>query len=65
MLNSAREIRKSKGATQREVSIATGITERTIARLEAGHFINSKNLVKLADYYEVTTDSLLGRQPKV
>ncbi|MCL2438729.1 MAG: helix-turn-helix domain-containing protein [Coriobacteriia bacterium] len=62
MLNAAREIRYVKGTTQREVSIATGITERTIARLEAGHYINSKNLVKLADYYGVTTDRLLGRE---
>ena len=61
LMNRAQKIRNDLGKTQREVSIAVGITERTIARLEGGLKCSGRNLEKLADYYECTIDELLGR----
>ena len=56
-----KELRKSKGLTQRQVANALGITERSYQRYEAENNPNNETLIKLADYFDVSTDYLLGR----
>ncbi|MCL2852324.1 MAG: helix-turn-helix domain-containing protein [Defluviitaleaceae bacterium] len=57
-----KELRKSKGLSQREVGEAIGITERSYRRYEAGDMDPSAtNIVNLADFFGVSADYLLGR----
>jgi len=57
-----KELRKAKGVTQRQVADFLGIKERSYQNYE---YENSEapyaTLAKLADYFEVSTDYLLGR----
>lgn len=57
-----RTIRKSKNATQKDVAIAVGVTERNYQDWEYG---NTKPgfdaLIALADYFNVSLDYLVGR----
>lgn len=56
-----RKIRQDSGFTQQQVSIYTSISQSTIARFETGNRIpDSEQLAILADFYEVSTDWLLG-----
>ena len=56
-------IRKGKKATIQEVSAGAGIASRTYQNYEYGkREISADALVKLADFYGVTTDYLLGRE---
>lgn len=57
-----KEIRESKGKTQRQTAIALGVTERTICRAEAGENVGMKLITELADYFGTSTDKLLGRE---
>ena len=57
-----KELRKESGQTQAQVGIATGIGERNYQRFEAGeNFPSVENLCRLADYFEVSLDYLMGR----
>ena len=57
-----KELRKEKDVTQREVAKAVNVAQNTIAGYETGAKEPSLTvLVALADYYEVTTDYILGR----
>ena len=57
-----RELRKEKKLKQRELAALLGVTEVHYRRVEAGTFYPEiPNLIKLADYFGVTTDYLLGR----
>lgn len=57
-----KEARKNKGFTQKQVSEFLEISERSYQRYESGaHEFNFKTLIKLADYFDVSTDYLLGR----
>lgn len=57
-----RAVRKSKKATQKEVAVAVGVTERNYQDWEYG---NTKPgfdaLIALADYFNVSLDYLCGR----
>ena len=57
-----REIRKSKKATQKDVALAVGVTERNYQDWEYG---NTKPgfdaLIALADFFDVSIDYLVGR----
>ena len=56
-------LRKTKGLTQGEVARALGITQSTLARFESGvRQPDVEMVVKLANYYEVTVDELLGSE---
>ena len=60
-----RSIRKDHKATIQAVSEGSGIALRTYQNYEYGkREISAEALVKLADYYRVTTDYLLGREPE-
>lgn len=59
-----RALREENGLTIRQVSDATGITERTINMLEKGSQPSYRSLVKLADFFGVSTDYILNRATK-
>ena len=57
-----KELRKAKGVTQRQMADLLGIAERNYQRYETGVVDpTSSNAMKLADFFEVPTDYLLGR----
>ncbi len=62
MVDRLKELRRVKGVTQKDAADYMGISERNYRRYEISD-INptASNLMKLADYYGVTTDYLLGR----
>ena len=55
-----KEIRKIKGVTQKQAAEALSMTERNYQRLEASSNPSNENLIKIANYFEVSTDYLLG-----
>jgi len=58
-------IRNKKGVTQKEAADALGISPNTYKNYEQGmREPNNDMLCKLADYFQVTTDYLLGRAPQ-
>ena len=61
-----KELRKRCSLSQKQISIAVEINERTYRRYEAGDIEPSaSNINKLADYFQVSTDYLLGRTDKI
>jgi len=57
-----KELRKAKGVTQKQVADFLSIAERNYRRYEAGDVDpTGSTAIKLADYFEVTIDYLLGR----
>lgn len=60
-----RHLRNLKGLTQRELGDIVGVTQQAVGRWEAGlAFPDTPTLVRLADFFNVTTDYLLGREEK-
>ena len=59
-----RELRESKGLTRRQVSIATGITEGTLWRIERKGVDNPNmsTVSALAEFYEVPIGELVGKE---
>jgi len=56
-----KELRKARKMTQRQMADALGITERSYQRYEAENNPKNETLIKLADFFDVSTDYLLGR----
>lgn len=56
-----KELRKSKGLTQKQMAETFDMTERNYQRLEATDTPSNETLIKFADFFEVPTDYLLGR----
>ena len=57
------QLREDRGFTFREVALATGLTEQTIRNIESDpQRAIARNIDRLADFYGVTTDQLLGRE---
>lgn len=56
-----KELRKQVNVTQADVAKECDMTERNYQRLEAGNKASQDNIIKLADYFNVSTDYLLGR----
>ena len=58
-------LRQKKGLTKKAVAKAIGITERAYIAYEYGERdVSTETLVKLAKYFGVTTDYLLGIETK-
>jgi len=58
-----KELRKQRKLTKKEVAESIGITERAYSTYEYGERdVSTETLSKLADFYNVTTDYLLGRE---
>ena len=62
--NTLISIRNSKGYSKKTVSEMTGIPYTTYIKYESGERkdLSMDSIVKLADFYHVTTDYLLGRE---
>ena len=59
-----KELRKEKGITQEELAETFGVTSQSISKWELG--INCPDITmlpKIADYYRVSIDELLGYKP--
>lgn len=57
-----KSLRKASGKTQKQMGEMLGLTERTFRQYEAGEVDPpSSKLRKLADFFDVSTDYLLGR----
>lgn len=57
-----KELREDRDLRQSDVARATGIDQRTISNYETGRSNpDSYALIKLADFFEVSVDYLLGR----
>ncbi len=55
-------LRESELLTQKEIADILFITQRTYSYYETGtHDIPTQTLIKLADYYNVSVDYILGR----
>ena len=62
---SLKENRKSRNLTQAQLAKATQIPQSTISAWEKGVNIpNVADCIKLADFYEITLDELVGRDKK-
>ena len=60
------EIRQQKGLTQVDIAKHLQITQQTYSSYETGkRQMNFETLCLLADFYDVSTDYLLGRQDAV
>ncbi len=57
-------IRKDRGYSKKTVSEMTGIPYTTYIKYESGERkdISMDSIIKLADFYHITTDYLLGRK---
>lgn len=63
-----KELRNKKGLTQLRLATELNTTQNTISRYETGeHEPGIAELIKIADYFNVSVDYLLGRtdDPKV
>lgn len=64
-MNRIRQLRKKEGLTLQQVADAFGVGNNTLSRYETGEREPSMQfLIKLADFFDVTVDYLIGREPK-
>lgn len=63
-MNRLKELRKLKNLTQRELAKQIGITQPALSNYEDGRNPEISILIKLADYFNVSVDYLIGRKPK-
>lgn len=57
------ELRQDRGLTQKELGKILSVSTGTISNYENGvHYPDLEKLVQLADYFQVSTDYLLGRR---
>jgi len=60
-----KELRKTKNVTQAKVAEALGCVEQYYQKIEYGNIKPSYDKIEqLADFFEVSTDYLLGRSDK-
>ena len=65
-MKSLKILRKKRNLTQKDVADAIGITFQTYSYYETGRTKPTpETLCKLADFFEVTVDELLGRSPQL
>ena len=63
-MNNLKAVRKSKGLTQSDVAKFIGISQNNYSYWENGKVkIDNATLLKLADFFGVSVDYLLGREP--
>ncbi len=61
-MNRIRELRENIGLRQIDVAKATGIDQKTLSNYETGKTNpDSYALIQLADFFDVSTDYLVGR----
>ena len=58
-----KELRETEGLTQSELRTEIDVPQSTISKYENGQLeADYKTLIKLADFFNVTIDYLLGRE---
>lgn len=63
MVYRIKELRQQKGVTQKELSKYLGVAQNTLSYWENGKIdIDTESLCKLADYFQISLDFLLGRE---
>lgn len=63
-MNQLKELRKCRNLNQKDVADYLGITQQAYQKYEYGTSeMSGSTITKLADFYGVTTDYLLGREP--
>lgn len=61
-----KELRKQRGITQRDLAQYLGVSVSTFSGWETGVYEpDHAHLCKIADYFGVTVDELLGRSPQL
>ena len=61
-MNNIKELRTIRGVKQKELAKFLNVAQGTLSYWEQGKYdIDNKSLIKLADYFNVTTDYLLGK----
>lgn len=59
-------LRTSRGVTQEDLAKAIGVTRQTIHFYESGRMkVSAERAVDIADYFEVSLDTLVGLTPLV
>ena len=58
--NRIRELRKNQNLSQVGLSLVLGTTQQTVSRIEKGGDIPTDLLVKMASFFNTTTDYILG-----
>lgn len=62
-MNTLKELRKSRKLNQKDIADYLGITQQAYQKYEYGTSeMSGSTITKLADFYGVTTDYLLGRE---
>lgn len=56
-----RELRSTRGLTQKDIYTAIGVSPIVYQRYEYGHSPAFEKLIALADYFDVSLDYLVGR----
>lgn len=65
-MNNLKDLRKSKGYTQKKVADLIGISHQAYSRYEKGVFTpNDELLKKISEIYNVSTEHILSQFPKV
>ncbi len=65
MYKRIKELRIEKGETQTKISTILGIEQSYYSKLELGkHEISIKDLIRIAEYFNVSTDYILERTSK-
>ena len=60
-----RDIRMDRGLTQEDVAKILHVSQNTYSQYESGVIaLTAEHLIKLADFYHVSVDYLLGRTDK-
>ena len=59
---SLKQARENENLSQRKLAQETGINQQSISRWESGQRLpNILDLIKLANYYKISIDELIGR----
>lgn len=56
-----KELRNARGMTQQQMADTFGMQVRNYQRIEASNSPSNETLLKFANYFQVSTDYLLGR----
>jgi len=65
MYTRIRDLREDRDLTQKQIAQLLGMSQTGYSKYETGeNDIPTSVLIKLADFYETTTDYLLGRSDK-
>ncbi len=60
--NRVKELREARHLSQKSLSESTNISQQQISKIECGDScLTRDNIIVLADFFEVSTDYLLGR----